>query len=68
MPYSYVFLGAFTGIAPVYLAEIAPISIRGMTGIMHQLSIVSAILISQILGLREIMGSPELWPYLLGLC
>nr|CDS17006.1 solute carrier family 2 facilitated glucose [Echinococcus granulosus] len=59
--------GAFTGIAPVYLAEIAPVSIRGMSGIMHQLAIVSAILVSQILGLQELMGSTKLWPYLLGL-
>uniref|UniRef100_A0A5K3FNM0 MFS domain-containing protein n=1 Tax=Mesocestoides corti TaxID=53468 RepID=A0A5K3FNM0_MESCO len=59
--------GAFTGIAPVYLAEIAPISIRGVSGIMHQLAVVSAILISQILGLRELMGTSNLWPYLLGL-
>lgn len=62
-----IFLGAFTGIAPVYLAEIAPVSIRGMTGIMHQLAVVSAILVSQILGLQEIMGTSKLWPYLLGL-
>ncbi len=59
--------GAYTGIAPVYLSEIAPVSIRGASGIMHQLAIVSAILISQILGLRELMGTAELWPYLLGL-
>ncbi|VDK22940.1 unnamed protein product [Taenia asiatica] len=57
--------GAFTGIAPVYLAEIAPVRIRGMSGIMHQLAIVCAILISQILGLKELMGSAKLWPYLL---
>ncbi|VDM33067.1 unnamed protein product [Hydatigera taeniaeformis] len=56
--------GAFTGIAPVYLAEIAPINIRGMSGIMHQLAVVSAILFSQILGLKEVMGSAKLWPYL----
>ncbi|KAL5110100.1 hypothetical protein TcWFU_003407 [Taenia crassiceps] len=51
--------------APVYLAEIAPVRIRGMSGIMHQLAVVSAILISQILGLKELMGSAKLWPYLL---
>lgn len=59
--------GAFTGIAPVYLAEIAPVRIRGMSGIMHQLAVVFAILLSQIFGLREVMGTATLWPYLLGL-
>ncbi|KAM3181139.1 hypothetical protein ACTXT7_014936 [Hymenolepis weldensis] len=59
--------GAFTGIAPVYLAEIAPVRIRGMSGIMHQLAVVLAILLSQIFGLREVMGTATLWPYLLGL-
>lgn len=59
--------GAFTCIAPVFLAEIAPVSIRGMSGIMNQLAIVSAILISQIFGLSEVMGTRNLWPYLLGL-
>nr|CDS25463.1 solute carrier family 2 facilitated glucose [Hymenolepis microstoma] len=59
--------GAFTGIAPVYLSEIAPVNIRGISGIMHQLAVVFAILLSQIFGLREVMGTATLWPYLLGL-
>uniref|UniRef100_A0A0V0J256 Major facilitator superfamily (MFS) profile domain-containing protein n=2 Tax=Schistocephalus solidus TaxID=70667 RepID=A0A0V0J256_SCHSO len=59
--------GAFTAIAPVYLAEIAPVSIRGAAGIVHQLAVVTALLISQIFGLTEVMGTATLWPYLLGL-
>ncbi|BHF64018.1 Solute carrier 2, facilitated glucose transporter member 4 [Sparganum proliferum] len=58
---------AFTGIAPVYLAEIAPVNIRGAAGIVNQLAIVIALLISQIFGLTEVMGTATLWPYLLGL-
>ncbi|VDK32188.1 unnamed protein product [Dibothriocephalus latus] len=59
--------GAFTAIAPVYLAEIAPVNIRGAAGIVHQLAVVIAILVSQVLGLTEVMGTATLWPYLLGL-
>lgn len=30
------------------------------------MAVVTAILLSQILGLKEIMGTAERWPYLLG--
>lgn len=58
--------GAFTAIAPMYLAEIAPIAYRGALGTMNQLIIVLAILLSEILGLPQVFGSATLWPLLLG--
>lgn len=58
--------GTFTAIAPMYLAEIAPINLRGALGVMNQLMIVFAILISVILGLPQVLGNSELWPLLLG--
>ncbi|CAH8525908.1 unnamed protein product [Heterobilharzia americana] len=60
--------GAHTVVGPMYLSEIAPVTLRGAAGTFNQFVIVCAILLSQVLGLPEIMGTSELWPYLLGLC
>ena len=51
-----VFSGFFTGILPLYLSEIAPINLRGLAGTMNQLTIVLAILIANIFGLKDIFG------------
>ncbi|VDQ04058.1 unnamed protein product [Trichobilharzia regenti] len=59
--------GAYTVVAPNYLSEIAPLSSRGAAGTMNQFVIVFAILLSQILGLSQVMGTETLWPYLLAL-
>ena len=56
--------GINTGLAPLYLTEIAPISLRGALGIMNQIGIVTAILLSQVLGLPALLGSESLWPWL----
>ncbi|KAK4469240.1 hypothetical protein MN116_006812 [Schistosoma mekongi] len=60
--------GAHTVIGPMYLSEIAPVSFRGVAGTLNQFVIVIGILLSQILGLPKVMGTAELWPYLLALC
>ncbi|XP_059170689.1 solute carrier family 2, facilitated glucose transporter member 1-like [Physella acuta] len=59
--------GLYTGISPMYLSEISPANIRGGIGVLHQLAIVSGILISQILGFPDLLGTPENWDVLLGL-
>jgi len=59
--------GANMAIAPMYLTEIAPLKYRGRFGTLGQLGVVSTILISQVFGLKEILGTSELWPLLLGL-
>ncbi|VDQ04398.1 unnamed protein product [Trichobilharzia regenti] len=59
--------GAHTVVGPMYLSEIAPVSFRGAAGTLNQLVVVCAILLSQVLGLPEVMGTDELWPYLLAL-
>ncbi|XP_039253378.2 solute carrier family 2, facilitated glucose transporter member 3-like [Styela clava] len=60
--------GIDTALAPLYLTEISPIQLRGVLGISNQLGIVIAIMISQILGLEEVLGTVEYWPYLIVLC
>lgn len=60
--------GAYTVVGPMFLTEISPLRIRGVAGILNQLVVVVALLISQTLGLPSIMGTKNLWPFLLGLC
>ncbi|XP_051900793.1 solute carrier family 2, facilitated glucose transporter member 4-like [Pristis pectinata] len=64
-------IGAYSGISsglvPIYIGEISPTSLRGMLGTLHQLGIVSGILIAQIFGLDVILGTDELWPFLLAI-
>jgi MFS family permease len=56
--------GLFTGLAPLYITEVAPLSIRGGMGIFNQLAVVSGIFLGQILGLKGVMGSADYWPIL----
>ncbi|OON15589.1 hypothetical protein X801_08604, partial [Opisthorchis viverrini] len=58
--------GAYTAVGPLYMSEIVPLSVRGAAGVLNQLMIVFSLLLSQILGLRQLMGTKDLWPYLLG--
>jgi len=44
-------------IIPTYLSEIAPSSLRGQTGVIHNIFITSGILFSQILGIESFLGS-----------
>lgn len=57
--------GLNAGLAPMYLAEISPIHLRGAVGTVYQLVITMSILVSQILGLEHVMGTSDQWPLLL---
>uniref|UniRef100_A0A8C1G2T7 Solute carrier family 2 member 1a n=1 Tax=Cyprinus carpio TaxID=7962 RepID=A0A8C1G2T7_CYPCA len=61
-----LYSGLSTGFVPMYVGEIAPTTLRGALGTLHQLGIVIGILIAQIFGIKEIMGTPTMWPFLLG--
>ncbi|KAG6854975.1 hypothetical protein C0991_009798 [Blastosporella zonata] len=58
-------LGSGVGICvgPIYLAEIAPSSIRGNVAVLTQLGIVLGIMITQAMGLR--LATPTEWRYVL---
>ncbi|XP_012270773.1 solute carrier family 2, facilitated glucose transporter member 1 isoform X3 [Orussus abietinus] len=57
--------GLNAGLAPMYLAEVSPIHLRGAVGTVYQLVITISILVAQILGLEQILGTNEQWPLLL---
>jgi len=59
--------GWFTALAPMYVSEIAPLRIRGAMGTVNQLAVTSGILISMVLGLKDVLGTSDGWPILLAL-
>ncbi|XP_029472781.1 solute carrier family 2, facilitated glucose transporter member 2 [Rhinatrema bivittatum] len=61
------YCGLSSGLVPMYIGEISPTALRGALGTLHQLAIVTGILISQIIGLSFLLGSEQLWPLLLAL-
>jgi len=60
-----IFSGLATGMVPLYISEIAPKHIRGALGVVNQLAITIGILSAQILGLKELFGTEDLWNVLL---
>ncbi|KAJ1525394.1 hypothetical protein ONE63_010209 [Megalurothrips usitatus] len=59
--------GLNAGLAPMYLAEISPVHLRGAVGTVYQLVITISILVSQILGLESLLGTADKWPVLLAI-
>ncbi|XP_032639549.1 solute carrier family 2, facilitated glucose transporter member 2 isoform X2 [Chelonoidis abingdonii] len=62
-----LYCGLSSGLVPMYVGEISPTALRGALGTLHQLAIVTGILLSQVLGLDFLLGNDDMWPLLLGL-
>ncbi|KAK3792235.1 hypothetical protein RRG08_035990 [Elysia crispata] len=62
-----VHCGLYSGLVPLYLSEMSTPGIRGAVGVLHQLAVVTGILISQVLGFPVILGTSSGWDVLLGL-
>ncbi|KAK7481391.1 hypothetical protein BaRGS_00027347 [Batillaria attramentaria] len=58
--------GINSGVAPLYLSEISPISLRGLCGTFNQLAICSGVLVAEVIGLNIALGTDKLWPITLG--
>jgi len=59
--------GLNTVLVPMYVSEIAPVDLRGGLGVFNQLAVTSGIFIGQILGLGQVLGNEEGWPWLLAI-
>lgn len=58
--------GLNTSLVPMYISEISPLNLRGGLGTVNQLAVTIGLLISQILGIKQILGTDDGWPLLLG--
>lgn len=74
--YELLFIGRFligvncglnTSLVPMYITEIAPLNLRGGLGTLNQLAVTIGLLLSQVLGIEQILGTDDGWPLLLGL-
>ncbi|XP_069163925.1 solute carrier family 2, facilitated glucose transporter member 1 isoform X4 [Procambarus clarkii] len=59
--------GLNTSLVPMYISEIAPLNLRGGLGTVNQLAVTVGLLLSQILGIEQLLGNSNAWPILLGL-
>jgi SP family facilitated glucose transporter-like MFS transporter 1 len=59
--------GLNTSLVPMYISEIAPLNLRGGLGTVNQLAVTVGLLTSQVLGVDNLLGTDEGWPYLLGI-
>ena len=59
--------GLNTSLVPMYISEIAPLTLRGGLGTVNQLAVTVGLFISQVLGVENLLGNDKGWPYLLGI-
>lgn len=62
---SGIHCGLASCLVPMYLIEISPRDLREAIGILHCFGLTMGILIAQVLGQEGILGTHQLWPYLL---
>lgn len=56
------YAGIISGLIPIYIGEIAPTALRGAIGTLHQLAIVTGILVSQVKSPIPYFTHPLLYP------
>ena len=60
-------VGVNSAVAPLYINEISPENSKGAFGACFQFGVTFGIVIANLLGLTYIMGTEDLWPWLLAL-
>ncbi|XP_076452009.1 solute carrier family 2, facilitated glucose transporter member 3-like [Babylonia areolata] len=58
--------GVNSGVAPLYLSEISPVSLRGLCGTFNQIAICFGVVIAEVMGLDLLLGTETLWPIAVG--
>ncbi|XP_052757468.1 solute carrier family 2, facilitated glucose transporter member 1-like isoform X2 [Galleria mellonella] len=57
--------GLTTSIVPMYLTELAPLSLTGAMGVACPMGVNVGVLVGQVMGLKFLLGGVDDWPYLL---
>lgn len=52
---NHAIVGINTVLAPLYISEISPVNYRGAFGALHQFTITSTILLSEVLGINVVI-------------
>ncbi|XP_060050837.1 solute carrier family 2, facilitated glucose transporter member 11 isoform X2 [Erinaceus europaeus] len=60
--------GVSMNIQPMYLGESAPKELRGAAAMTSAIFVALGIVMGQVVGLRELLGGPQVWPLLLASC
>lgn len=55
--------GLTTSTAPMYLAEVAPINLRGPLAVLCSMGVTGGVVFGQIFSLQEVFGTEEHWHY-----
>lgn len=55
--------GLTTTTVPLYLAELTPLENRGQIGVLSSIGITGGIAFGQIISLKDVLGSSDLWEY-----
>ncbi|XP_043252622.1 solute carrier family 2, facilitated glucose transporter member 5-like isoform X1 [Colletes gigas] len=58
--------GIATCIVPMYMAELAPLRLRGAVGVLCQLGLTCGVFLGQIAGLSTVLGTEHSWQNMLG--
>ncbi|XP_050435358.1 solute carrier family 2, facilitated glucose transporter member 1-like isoform X2 [Adelges cooleyi] len=59
--------GLTMAMVPMYLLEIAPMNTEGIFGVIFTVGLNFGVVLSQFLGLENLLGTEQLWPYLFSL-
>lgn len=57
--------GLTTTVLPMYLIELAPLSLSGTMGVLCSMGVTGGVVVGQVFSLRELFGSDDLWHFAL---
>lgn len=57
--------GFATSLVPTYMTEVAPLKLRGAVGVLCQLGLTVGVLLGQVVGLSQVLGTKDSWHIML---